>query len=156
MADGVEKTGNNAPKGYTCIKLYDTRKKETVKTLYIPIGQKFSMNGMTYDPSKCKNNELVIKGTKGQDGFDLLGLALEHMDVNNDGRIDEYDNDGSYLAQKINKELQQKHSKYFVKDVPDVYSDAGISKGSGGVVFRDKNDPYCENGKYFEFRIDKE
>ena len=46
-------------------------------------------------------------------------------------------------------------SKYFVKDV-DVYSDAGILEGSGGVVFRDGNDPYGKNAKYFEFRIDNE
>lgn len=151
MAGGVEKTGNNAPKGYTCIKLYDTKKKEIVKTVYIPIGQKFYMNHNTeYDPSKGKNNELVITGTKGQDGFDLLGLALEHMDVNNDGRIDTDDNDTRDLAQKINKELYKQDSKYFVKDVPDVYSDAGISKGSGGVVFRDQND------NFIEFRIDNQ
>ena len=103
-----------------------------------------------YDPSKGKNNELVITGTKGQDGFDLLGLALEHMDVNNDGRIDTDDNDTRDLAQKINKELYKQDSKYFVKDVPDVYSDAGIFKGSGGVVFRDQND------NFIEFRIDNQ
>ena len=71
------------------------------------------------------------------------------MNTNGDDRIDGYDTDGNF-AQKINDALYKQGSKYFVKYVKDVYSDAGIFEGSGGVVFRDKND------NFIEFRIDNQ
>ena len=123
---------SNVPNGYTKIKLYDKAAKK-VETFFVPVGKKFRMNGVTYDPSKGKNNELVITGKKGQAGFDNAGIALEHMDVNGDGRIDKKDT-SNHLAESINKTLNKKGSEYYVKS-NDTFSDAGIINGSGGVVF---------------------
>ena len=132
----VNGLGNDGkvPEGYTKVKTYDTKTKET-KTFLVPVGSKVSWNNNTYEPSKLKNNEIVFTGTKGQDGFDNIGLALEHMDVNGDGRIDKKDTKDN-LAPEINKDLAKNGSKYYVKDVKDVFSDAGVQGGKGGVVFR--------------------
>ena len=124
---------DGVPSGYTKIKMYDEGTKKT-ETFFVPVGKKISVNGKEYDPSKGKNNEIVFTGKHGQSGFDLMGVALQHMDVNKDGKIDEKDSN-SNLAPKINKELNKQGSEYYVKDVKDTFSDAGIIKGSGGVVF---------------------
>ena len=60
-----------------------------------------------------------------------MGIALEYLDANGDGRIDSKDTDQD-MAGKINKKLS--NTPYFVKN-NDVFSDAGIFKGEGGVVF---------------------
>lgn len=136
----------NGPRGkgdYTKLKLYDQASKK-VETFLIPVGKKFYMNGVTYDPSKGKNNELVITGKKGQAGFDNAGIALEHMDVNGDGKIDEKDTN-SNLAKSINRSLNKKGSKYYVKS-NDVFSDAGIINGTGGVVFSKDGEQRMEFG----------
>ena len=90
MVTPVNGTGNgDAPKGYTKIKMYDENTKKT-ETYFVPIGRKISINGETFDPSKGSNNELVIKGKKGQKNFDMIGIALEHFDVNKDASEKEY------------------------------------------------------------------
>ena len=122
-----------APNGYTKIKLYDEKTKKT-ETFFVPVGKKISVNGKTYDPSVGKNNEFVFTGTDKKDtGLNLIGLALEHMDVNKDGRIDQKDTDYN-MSQKLNKKLDDNKSEYYIK-ANDAFSDAGISKGTGGVVF---------------------
>ena len=138
--------GQGAPKGYTTVKLYDNKTKKT-ESFYIPIGKKFYMNGKEYDPSKGKNNEFVVTGTKGQAGFDNVGIALRAMDVNNDGNIDMKDS-SSTLARSINSTLAKGGSSYYVKDVKDVFSDAGLSKGTGGVVFSKDGEQRMEFGIY--------
>lgn len=151
----VSKAGGagEAPKGYTGVTLYNTETKES-KTFFIPIGQKIHFNGKTYDPSKGKNNQIVITGTSKQDKFNMMGLALEHMDVNDDGLIDVNDTSYDGMARSINKQLQKSGSKFWVKDLPDVYSDAGVYEGQGGVVFQKGQAGNPE--KIFEFRIDKD
>ena len=56
------------------------------------------------------------------------------MDVNKDGKINAKDTDNN-MAGKLNKRLEKDGSALYVKDVKDVYSNAGIIKGEGGVVF---------------------
>ena len=122
-----------APEGYNKVTLYDEKTKKT-ETYLVPVGKKINVNGKTYDPGQFKNNEITFKGTKKPDTkFNLMGLALERMDVNDDGKIDINDTDPN-MSQKINKDLEKQKSEYYVK-YNDIYSDAGISKGSGGVVF---------------------
>ena len=69
-----------------------------------------------------------------------MGLALERMDVNDDGRIDNKDSNGN-LGPKLNRDLNKKGiDKYYVKDA-GIYSDGGVNKGDGGVTFsHDGND----------------
>ncbi len=137
MVDGPKKAGG-VPKGYTAIKLFDTNTKKVTGTYFVPVGKKITLNGQEYDPSKGKNNEIVFTGEKGEKGFEMLGLALGHMDVNGDGKIDTQDTNGN-LAPKINRALNQKGiTNYYVK-FNGFYSDAGVSKGTGGVVFRNEN-----------------
>lgn len=142
MVEPVNNLGNNkVPQGYTKIKMYDEKAKKT-KTFLVPVGKQIEVNGKVYDPSKGKNNELVItRGKNFKEGYDLIEMALNRMDVNQDGKIDEKDSSGN-LAPKLNRDLDKKGlGKYYVKDVKDAYSDAGISKGEGGVTFsHDGND----------------
>lgn len=131
------KNGDTTPAGYTKIKMYDEQSKKT-ETYFVPIGKKVTVNGKTFDPSKGKNNEIVFTGKQGQAGFDMMGLALEHMDVNKDGKIDKNDTDFD-LANKVNKDLKKKDMPYAVRG--GEMSDAAVSKGEGGVTFRGKNEP---------------
>ena len=132
MVNRIDGPGKN--EGYNKIKLYDEGTKET-KTFLVPVGKKVTYGNTTYDLDKAKNNEFVITGKKDQAAFKLTGIALEHLDTNKDGKIDENDNNPD-LAKKVNKDL--KDTNYFVKDGP--YSDAGITKGTGGVVFSRGNE----------------
>ena len=122
-------SGNNPPDGYNKVTMYDEGSKKT-KTFFVPVGQKLTVNGNTYDLDKAKGNELVFKGTKDNTKHNLMGIALEYLDANGDGRIDSKDTDQD-MAGKINKKLS--NTPYFVKN-NDVFSDAGIFKGEGGVV----------------------
>lgn len=117
-------SGNNPPDGYNKVTMYDEGSKRT-KTFFVPVGQKLTVNGNTYDLDKAKGNELVFKGTKDNTKHNLMGIALEYLDANGDGRIDSKDTDQD-MAGKINKKLS--NTPYFVKN-NDVFSDAGIFKG---------------------------
>ncbi len=128
---------NGTPAGYTKIKMYDEASKKT-KTFFIPVGKKIKVNGKEHDPSVKLNNETVFTGKKGENGFEMLGLALERMDVNKDGKIDKKDTDFE-IASKLNKDLDAKKIKYSVRD--GEMSDAGVYKGEGGVTFRDNKNP---------------
>lgn len=131
MVNPVNGANNGkAPDGYNKVTMYDEKSKKT-KTYFVPVGQQLIVNNNTYDLDKAKGHEQVFKGNPEQTKFNLMGLALEHMDVNKDGRIDKNDTDPE-LASKINKKLE--NSVYYVKQ-NDIYSDAGIDKGEGGVVF---------------------
>ncbi len=131
MVNPVNGANNGkAPDGYNKVTMYDEKSKKT-KTYFVPVGQQLIVNNNTYDLDKAKGHEQVFKGNPEQTKFNLMGLALEHMDVNKDGRIDKNDTDPE-LAGKINKKLE--NSVYYVKQ-NDIYSDAGIDKGEGGVVF---------------------
>ena len=126
--------GGEAPKGYTKVKLYDEQTKET-KTFFIPIGKKISFNGNTYDPSKGKNNEFVITGTKGEPSFDIMGIALEHFDVNNDGRIDKKDSmDEMRLKNEVEKDPNLPDG-YFVDMLDPNTPRAWLQKGSAYLNF---------------------
>lgn len=122
-----------APDGYNKVTMYDEKYKKT-KTYFVPVGQNLTVNGKSYDLDAVKGNEVVFKGTNRKDSnFYLMGLSLEHMDVNKDGKINAKDTDTD-MAPKINKKLNKTGSDLYVKDL-DVYSNAGIVKGEGGVVF---------------------
>lgn len=122
-----------APEGYNKVTMYDEKSKKT-KTYFVPVGQNLTVNGNTYDLDKTKNHEQVFKGTDKKDSnFNLMGLALEHMDVNNDGRIDENDTDTN-MASKLNNALEKAGSEVYVKH-NDAFSSAGIIKGEGGVTY---------------------
>lgn len=153
MVEPVNNAKNgNVPEGYTKIKMYDEKAKKT-KTFLVPVGKQIEVNGKAYDPSKGKNNEIVFtRGKNFKEGYDLMGVALERMDVNKDGRIDNKDSSGN-LAPKINADLQKKGlGKYYVKDVYDAYSDAGVSKGEGGVTFSHEGNDF----KFSVYLDDKE
>ncbi|CDE60832.1 unknown [Fusobacterium sp. CAG:439] len=134
-----------APDGYNKVTMYDEKSKKT-KTYFVPVGQNLTVNGKTYNLDKSKGSEQVFKGNAEQTKFNLMGLALEHMDVNRDGRIDTKDTDGN-LAGKINKDLN--NTPYYVKH-NDIFSDAGINKGEGGVVFSLDGE-----GQFFGVEIEK-
>lgn len=124
---------NNPPEGYNKVTMYDEKSKKT-KTFFVPVGQNLVVNGNTYDLDKAKGNEIVFKGTNKKDSnFYLMGLSLEHMDTNKDGKINAKDTDTN-MASKINKKLEKDGSELYVKDL-DVYSSAGIIEGEGGVAF---------------------
>lgn len=129
---------DNVPSGYTRITICDDKTQEK-KTYLVPVGKKFTMNGKTYDPSKTKNNEFVITGNKDQDKFKMAGLALEYMDANKDGRIDEKDSDVKYdMGKRINKDKRVPDG-YFVDMLdPETY-DAGVQEGEGWVNFSQKH-----------------
>ncbi len=135
MVTPVNGTGNgDAPKGYTKIKMYDENTKKT-ETYFVPIGRKISINGETFDPSKGSNNELVIKGKKGQKNFDMIGIALEHFDVNKDGRIDEKDSkDEMRLKNEIEKDPNLPDG-YFVDMLDPNTPRAWLQKGSAYLNF---------------------
>ncbi len=152
MVEPVNNARNsNVPEGYTKIKMYDEKAKKT-KTFLVPVGKQLEINGKTYDPSKGKNNEIVFtRGNNFKEGYDLMEMALNKMDVNQDGKIDKKDSSGN-LAPKLNKELNKKGlDKYYVKDVKDAYSDAGVSKGEGGVTFSHEGNDF----KYSIYLEDK-
>ena len=128
MTDKIQ--GDISQSGYNKVKMYDEKLKKTT-TYLIPFGQNLTVNGNTYELDNAKNNEIVFKGTDIKDSnFNLMGLALEHMDVNNDGKIDQKDSDNN-MAQKINQELEERNSQVYVKDVSDVFSNAGMFEGQG-------------------------
>lgn len=133
MVNRIDGPGKND--GYNKIKLYDEGTKET-KTFFVPVGKKVTYGNTTYDLDKAKNNEFVITGKKDQAAFKLTGLALEHLDANKDGKIDENDTNPA-MGKEINKDL--KGTNYFVKETLE-YSDGAIVKGSGGVVFSRGNE----------------
>ncbi|MBR1424330.1 hypothetical protein IJ579_02065 [bacterium] len=149
---GGTQDGGSTPKGYTKLCLFNNKTRES-KTYFIPIGQKVHFNGKTYDPSKTRNNQFTITGDDSQDKFKLIGLALEHMDANGDGKIDKQDTDENF-ADTLSKGLIGQLKDYFIKDVPDVYSDAGLYDGNGAVIFS-KGDVRMPD-RVFEFRIDNE
>lgn len=134
MVQGIDNSRPND--GYNKVTLYDEKSKQT-KTYLVPVGKIFTYGGNEYNIDKAKNKEIVFKGKNEKDSrLNLMGLALEKMDVNKDGKIDNRDNDPN-IAQKLNdKEL--KDSAYFVKN-NDAYSDAGVHKGEGGVVYSKKD-----------------
>lgn len=135
MVNPVNGANNGkAPDGYNKVTMYDEKSKKT-KTYFVPVGQNLNVNGKSYDLDAAKGNEVVFKGTNKKDSnFYLIGLSLEHMDVNKDGKINAKDTDNN-MAGKLNKRLEKEGSALYVKDVKDVYSNAGIIKGEGGVVF---------------------
>lgn len=136
---------NNPPEGYNKVTMYDEKSKKT-KTFFVPVGQNLVVNGNTYDLDKAKGNEIVFKGTKDNVKHNLMGIALEHLDANGDGKIDANDTDQN-MAGKINKDLA--NTSFFVKNT-DFFSDAGIYKGEGGVVFSKGNE-----GQFFGVEIEK-
>ena len=141
MVDSVNGVNNGKnPEGYNKVTLYNEKTKKT-KSYFIPIGKNLVINNNSYDIGNTKNGEFVIKGTNKKDSnFSLIGLSLEHMDVNTDSKIDTEDSDFN-MAGKLNKELDKSKSDLYVKS-NDAYSDAGIYKGEGGVVFsNDVGDP---------------
>lgn len=120
-------------------------KTGTTKTYEIPVGKRVIYGKQEFDMSKVPHGELKLSGENIPDSdFYLAGLALEHMDVNDDKKIDEYDSD-SEMADRLNRKLSS--SKYYVKDV-DCFSDAGIYKGEGGAIFNQ------DSGKFFQFYIE--
>lgn len=146
MVNPVNGANNGkAPDGFNKVTMYDEKAKKT-KTFFVPVGQKLTVNGNTYDLDKAKGNEQVFKGDKTQTKFNLMGLALEHMDVNKDGKIDKKDTDPD-LATSINKDLE--NTVYYVKQT-DFFSDAGVDKGEGGVVFS-----LDGQGQFFEVALEK-
>lgn len=139
--------GSKTPNGYTAIKLYDTKTKKA-QAYYVPVGQKITVNGKTYDPSKGKNNEFVFTGTKGEKGFDYLGASLKAMDVNGDGRIDKNDTDDS-LRNKVNKNLP-KGTTDGVTQLDPWTDDASVYKGEGYVRIMKDSDKFGEPAYYVE------
>ena len=120
-------------------------KTGATKTYEIPVGKRVIYGKQEFDMSKVPNGQLKLSGENIPDSdFYLAGLALEHMDVNNDKKIDEYDSD-SEMAGRLNRKLSS--SKYYVKDV-DCFSDAGIYKGEGGAIFSQ------DSGKFIQFYIE--
>lgn len=114
-------------------------------TYEIPVGKKITYGKQEFDMSKIPNGELKLSGENVPDSdFYLAGLALEHMDVNNDKKINGKDTDFE-MADRLNRDLST--SKYYVKSV-DVFSDAGVYKGEGGAVFSQ------DSGKMFQFFIE--
>ena len=146
MVNPVNGANNGkAPDGFNKVTMYDEKSKKT-KTFFVPVGQNLTVNGNTYDLDKAKGHEQVFKGNKEQAKFNLMGLALEHMDVNKDGKIDAKDSDPD-LATSINKDLE--NSVYYVKQ-NYIFSDAGVHKGEGGVVFSVDG-----QGQFFEVGLEK-
>ena len=120
-------------------------KTGATKTYEIPVGKRVIYGKQEFDMSKVPNGQLKLSGENIPDSdFYLAGLALEHMDVNNDKKIDEYDSD-SEMAGRLNRKLSS--SKNYVKDV-DCFSDAGIYIGEGGAIFSQ------DSGKFFQFYIE--
>ena len=133
MVDKV--SGQNNP-NYGKITLRNSKTKET-KTYFVPLNKQVEIGQNKYDMSQVKNGELVISGDPSKDeAFKLTGLALEHLDANQDGKIDEKDSDDN-IADKLNRN-ELKNTEYYVKS-NDIYSDAGIIDGEGGVVFSKEN-----------------
>ena len=133
MVDKV--TGQNNP-NYGKITLRNSKTKET-KTYFVPLNKQVEIGQNKYDMSQVKNGELVISGDPSKDeAFKLTGLALEHLDANQDGKIDEKDNDAN-IADKLNND-ELKNTDYYIKNT-DVYSDAGVAEGEGIVVFSKEN-----------------
>ncbi len=133
MVEKAKNVGATTPKGYTAVKLYNTKTK-AAEAYYIPVGQKITVNGKTYDPSKTKNNEFVFTGHTGQKGFNFLGAALRGMDVNGDGRIDKKDTDDN-IGKRINRDKKVPNG-YFVDMLDPWTYDAYVDKGNGYVSFR--------------------
>ncbi len=133
MVDKV--SGQNNP-NYGKITLKNTKTNEK-KTYFVPLNKQVEIGRNKYDMSQVKNGELVISGDPSKDeAFKLTGLALEHLDANQDGKIDEKDND-SNIADKLNND-ELKNTDYYIKNT-DVYSDAGVAEGEGIVVFSKEN-----------------
>lgn len=127
--------GQNNP-DYGKITLKNTKTNEK-KTYFVPLNKQVEIGKNKYDMSQVKNGEIEISGDPSKDPeFKLTGLALEHFDTNQDGKIDNKDNDPELAKNLNNKEL--KNSEYYVKDNA-VFSDAGISDGEGIVVFSKEN-----------------
>lgn len=145
--------GPKAPAGYTTIKLFDTKAK-TSKSFFIPIGQKVTVNGKTYDPSKTKNNEFVFTGKKGEKNFEFLGVSLEAMDVNKDGRIDKKDT--SYELVDTVNDNKRLPEGYGVTYLDPWTPDAFVDKGEGYVrIFKDF-DKFQDAAYYVEINDGKE
>lgn len=137
MTDFIPGKTPNVPKGYTGIQLYD-RKKGQAKMYYVPVGTKINLNGKTYDPSKGKNNQLVVTNDKNDNGFKIVGLTLENMDVNGDGKIDSRDNDPQF-AKHLNADLKKAGVKGAVRE--GEMSQTQLNKGQGGaVLYRNASD----------------
>lgn len=122
--------GDKNPK-YNKVIMHNPKTNEK-KTYLIPVGRNLVIGRGTFELDKVKNGELTIKGGDTKDSrVRLVGLVLEHLDVNKDGKIDEKDSDYK-IAEKMN-EKALKGTKYYVK-TNDIFTDAGIEKGLGGVV----------------------
>lgn len=127
--------GQQEPK-YNKIIMENPQTKEK-KTYLIPVGRNLVIGRGTFELDKVKNRELNIVG--GDKRYDsrviLVGLVLEHLDVNKDGKIDEKDSDHR-IAEKMN-EKALKGTKYYVK-TNDIFTDAGIYQGLGGVILSEE------------------
>ena len=142
MVDKIN--GQNNP-NYGKITLTNTKTNEK-KTFFVPLNKQIEIGNNKYDLSKAQNGEIEISGDPAKDErFKLTGLALEHLDANKDGKIDKKDNDQE-IADKLNKD-ELKNTEYYVKN-NDVFSDAGVADGEGGVVFSKGN-----QGKVFQVYI---
>ena len=124
--------GTEIPKGYSAIDFKNT-KTGKIQRYLVPDGTTISFNGQKHDPSKVKNKTFTIYGNPSEAGFKMMGLALEHMDVNNDGRIDKKDTDPN-IGAKINKDKNLPKGARI--DYLDPWTpDATVNKGEGYVRF---------------------
>lgn len=131
------------PKGYTAIKLFDEKTKGA-KVYYVPVGKKVSFGGKTYDPSKTNNNELVIKGKAGEKNFDMIGIALEHLDVDKNGRIDGKDESWD-IGEGINKDKRLPKGVAVPLAGPDAYLAGVDDKGNAYVNYTKNGSLYSES-----------
>lgn len=138
--------GEQNPK-YNKITLKDPTTNQK-KTYLIPLGKKVTIGREEYEMDKVKNGEVIITGNDKKDSyFKLAGLALEHLDVNKDGKIDEKDSDYQIDVKMNEKAL--KGSKFYVQS-NDYFSDAGVYHGEGGVVFSEEG-----KGQIFQVEIEE-
>lgn len=142
MVDKIQGQNNS---NYGKITLTNSKTNEK-KTFLVPMNRQLEIGDKKYDFGNTQNGEIEISGDPSKDEqFKLTGLALEHLDANKDGKIDAKDNDPE-IADKMN-EKELKNTEYYVKN-NDVYSDAGVANGEGGVVFSKEN-----QGQFFQVYI---
>ena len=124
--------GKNPSNGHYIVKFSErvNGQNKSTKEIEIPIGTKFSTANRSY--------EIKADGIYTADGkkIDTLPLsqpqfaALDAIDINNDGKIDQRDalkfmfSKNLSLAREVNKELETTNSEYHVPIVED--SDGGF------------------------------